>query len=266
MKTKKMLALMGLFCIHLTMIVACSCSALFICEYIEAEASIVAFQARVIKHREYSPQNLAVYLEVIKRYKDEVGMTDTIKLYGMKQEASCDVYFSHNRYPVGDTVIMAIGTSDYGYEFYNPDSLFENYWEYRPNLCKLIYLKVNDGTVVGIITNKISEYPLSWFDEQLEECGFSLEQLQELKCSEDSFILFPNPSATTEVSIRGKYSMNTFERIRVFAADGRLLSDFREKAGEHIYHWKLKGLREGLNIIEITCNGQVYYKKVIVEQ
>ena len=265
MKNKKLITLIGFLWIHLTGLFACSCQALFICEYIEEETTTVAFQAKVIEHKEYSPQNLAIYLEIIKRYKDEAGMTDTIKLYGMEIESGCAIDV-HSRYPVGDTLIMAIGPSWSSMQIANPDSLSENYWEYYPNLCSFIALRVRDGRVRGRITDEILEYPLPLFDEQLDGCQFSVEQLEDLRCSEDNFIVFPNPSTTGKVRIKGEYRWNEFQKIRVFAMDGRLLSEFKDTKGSPVYHAELEGLQNGLNIIEITCSNRIYYKKVIIKR
>lgn len=265
METKKLLILIGFFWFHLPAIFACSCEALFICEYIEEETTTVAFQAKVIDHKEYNPQNLAIYLEIIRRYKDEAGMTDTIKIYGKEIESDCAIDV-HRRYPIGDTVIMAIGPSWSSMQIVNPDSLSESYWEYYPNLCTSISLRVRDGKVKGRITNEILEYPLSLFDEQLDGCRFSVEQLEELRCSEDNFIVFPNPSSTDKVTIKGDYIWNTFEKIRVFGADGRLMSEYNDVKAHPIYHVVLEGFQVGLNIIEITCDGRLYYKKIIIEK
>ncbi|HHG84598.1 MAG TPA: hypothetical protein ENJ82_07605, partial [Bacteroidetes bacterium] len=144
METKKLLILIGLFLVHSAVLFACSCDPLFICEYIEEETTIVAFQARVIDHKEYSPQNLAIYLEIIKRYKDEAGMTDTIKLYGREIEADCSINV-FGRYPIGDTLIIAIGPFWDSNQIINPDSISENYWEYFPVLCDFIGLRVKEG-------------------------------------------------------------------------------------------------------------------------
>lgn len=265
METKKLLILIGFYWIHLPVIFACSCEALFICEYIEEETTTVAFQAKVIDHKEYSPQNMAIYLEIIKRYKDEAGMTDTIKLYGREIEAGCAINVCE-RYPIGDTLIMAIGPAWDSNQIINPDSLSENYWEYYPVLCDFIGLRVRDGKVRGRITNEILEYPLTLFDDQLDGCRFSVEQLEDLRCSEDNFIVFPNPSSTDKITIKGEYLWNTFQKIRIFGADGRLLNEFNDVIAHPIYHVELEEFQDGLNIIEITCDGRVYYKKIIIEK
>jgi len=265
MKTKKLLILTGFFWIQSSVIFACSCNALFFCEFIKEETTIVAFQAKVIGHREYNPQSMAIYLEVIKKYKDGPGVTDTIKIYGKRDEAGCEVNVC-DRYPIGDTLIIAIGSLWNHNQIINPDSLSENYWEYYPFLCQFIGLKVKNGMVKGKITKEVLEYPLTLFDDQLDGCRFSTEQLGNSWCSEDNFIVFPNPSSTDKATIKGDYNWNTFQKIRVFGADGRLFIELKDIKANPIYPLELEGFQDGLNIIEITCNGQVFYKKIIIEK
>jgi hypothetical protein len=265
MGTKKLLILIGFFWTQFSVIYACSCTAIYFCEYIKEETTIVAFQAKVIDHKQYNPQNIAIYLEIIKKYKDGPGMTDTIKIYGRRDESGCgiDVY---DRYPIGDTLIVAIGSLWYYNQIINPDSLSENYWEYYPSLCQFIGLKVKNGKVRGRITKEILEYPLSLFDEHLDGCRFSVKQLDDLRCSEDNFIVFPNPSSSDKVAIEGDYNLNTFQMIRVFGADGKLLIELKDIKANPTYPLELEGFQDGLNIIEITCSGQVFYKKIIIEK
>ena len=60
---------------------ACSCEWPIFCEFLEEPTVKLAFQAKVIKHAEYESDNLAVYLKLIKKYKDDIQVTDTIKIY-----------------------------------------------------------------------------------------------------------------------------------------------------------------------------------------
>jgi hypothetical protein len=263
MKFKKLLILLGFYWLHLPVVFACSCEAVYFCEYIKEKTTIAAFQAKVIAHKAYSPKNMAIYLEIMRKYKDEVGMTDTIKLYGKENESDCAINVCE-RYAIGDTVILSIGPSWDNNEILNPDSLVENYWEYYPTLCDFLHLRVKEGKVRGRITNEIFEYPLALFNDQLDGCRFSVEQPKNLTCLEDNFIVFPNPSTTDKVTIKVDSLWNTIQKIRVFGGDGRLLSEFYDVKIHPIDYIEIEGFQGGLNIIEITCDDRRYYKKIII--
>lgn len=263
MKTKNLVFLLVIIWLYPGITNACSCFTKFICEYIEEETTEVAFQAKVIAHKTYTSSNQAIYLELINRYKDEVGMTDTIKLYGRKIESGCAINLQL-RYPVGDTIIMALGEIWNSWQIVNPDSLSENYWEYYPNLCSSVRLRVEDGNVKGRITEDLTEYPLALFDEEFENCNFSPEDLKEFKCSSEDFTLFPNPSLSDKITIEGKYRWNTFERVRVFTPNGQLHSEIINESPNHKI--EINKLQDGLYVIEIICDDQKFYKKVVVRK
>jgi hypothetical protein len=150
----------------------------------------------------------------------------------------------------------------------NPDSLTENYWESYPFLCDFKRLLVKDGRVSGTIANQIFEYPLTLFDNQLDGCNFSVEQLEDSRCAANHYIVFPNPSSTGNVTIQSVYVWNPLQKIRMFGYDGRLIRELKAAdTSEYLYQRvEIKGLQDGLYIIEILCNDQRYYKKVIINK
>jgi hypothetical protein len=52
----------------------------------------------------------------------------------------------------------------------------------------------------------------------------------------------------------------------VFSADGRLLDERKDIRGNPFGVIEFEIFQDGLIIMEITCDGRKYYKKVIIEK
>lgn len=246
--------------LHFTFLVqskACDCAGIHFCTYIQDPSVDVAIQAVVVNSVSYTPTNGAVYMKIIKRYKVNIALTDTVKVYGNDQSAGCSIDVL-NDFPIGDTVIALFSHLD-GNElvFLNPDSLTENYYEIRPVSCYTIALHVKNGVVLGKIAQDVTSYPLNHFDEALQQCYFpSIESV----CI---YSVFPTLSHENKVYIRQEYNIGIIERIRLYASDGRLIDEISNQTGnaEDLIAFDLPG--KGMFVLEITCKGKKHYKKII---
>src|SRR5687768_7026869 len=118
---------------------ACQCERLYFCEYLKDPDKKIVIKARVDNYKEYSPDNTAVYLEVLKIFRDDVGITSIIKLYGTTTCCDCSIDF-RSEFIVGDTLYLAIGleynNQNIGGTIVNPDDIYEDFWEFYPSACQ----------------------------------------------------------------------------------------------------------------------------------
>lgn len=167
-------------------VLSCSCPRLYFCEYLKEDVIKIAIEATVLHHKVY-PQFDAVYLSVDKIFRDDVGITDIIKLYGESETAGCQVDVL-KRFPDGTKVYLIIGLQnngvDYGHEYVNPDANYEDYWEFAPFSCLMVLLSVTNDIVSGPILNNVPEYPLSSFENHLENCDYSNDELNSFRCQD----------------------------------------------------------------------------------
>ncbi len=254
---KKVFLLLPLLIAFLAESKACSCVGIHFCSYIQDTSVHVAVQAEVIGSVTYGPDNSAVYLKVLKKYKENTALTDTIKVYGNHWSATCYVHVLL-QFPVGATVIAAFGWHQGNRNvLFNPDSLTENYYEIRPSSCSTILLSVENGVVSGRIAEGVPSYPLSNFEIALDQCQFPLPE--EIVCN---YSIYPVPSFNGKMYIEPNYNNDHVEKIRVFSIDGRLIGDFSgqySSPGNPIFI-DLPG--SGIYVLEIFCNGDVHYKKI----
>ena len=246
--------------------ISCSCTALYFCEYLKEGSVKIAIEATVLHHKVYS-QNDAVYLSVDKIFRDDVGITDTIKLYGESETADCHVDVLR-RFPVGAKVYLIIGLQyngeDWAHEYVNPDAIYENYWEVAPFSCLMILLSVTNNIVSGPILSEVREYPLSSFENHLQNCDYSLEELNSSRCKDLPFRVYPNPSEDGEINIVNQYRYTSINRIRIFDTAGRLL--YAQKLDWDPFQKAKFDLKySGLYIVEFQCEESTFYEKVIIE-
>lgn len=258
------LSLLLLFFLITKSIDACSCGAISFCEYYEDYNTVLVFKAKVVGHKnygidDYGNDNLAVYLELQKTYIDELGITDTVKLYGSSNEGTCAINV-FSRYPLGDTLFTVIsGEFETGLPN-NPDAANEDHLEYFPILCNWLGLKVKNGIVKGYLNQDLSEYPLTLFEEGIRDCDFPEITYT---CPENDFTVFPNPSFDGSMTIRGTLHFDTISQIRVFSPNGQLLFEDFNRIGSTTQPLKISNFENGIHILEIMCNGERYYRKLL---
>lgn len=237
---------------------ACDCLIFNFCDHLHDPTVKVAIQAEVIRSVVYTSDNYAVYLKVLKKYKDEANITDTIKIYGNEWAATCYVNVL-DQFLVGDTVITTFGFSwEEDPLLFNGDSLTENYYELRPISCDMVNLRVQNGIVSGRIYEGIATYPLSHFENALQQCDFSPPVTAVCHYS-----VYPIPSSDNKVYVRKEYTDNTIEKIRLLSIDGRLLQEYSGLLNDITEPVEIDLPGIGIYLLEIRCSGKVYYKKVI---
>ncbi|MCC6282838.1 MAG: T9SS type A sorting domain-containing protein [Saprospiraceae bacterium] len=243
---------------------ACSCIQIHFCSYLRDTSVKVAVQARVLHSVVYAPDNFAVYLKVLKIYKQEVPITDTIKVYGNDQDFACYVNVL-SFFPVGDTVIGAFSSFQFTEaQLPNPDSLTEHYYEVRPTLCNMLVLNLLHGIVTGPITEGLDAYPLDHFEDGLSTCIFPVVDVPEYENPELHFRIYPNPSRSGKLYISSQSSHDPIEKIRVYAVDGRLNCEYFNLSENQPLPLEISISGTGVHVLEIHSGGKVFYQKAIV--
>lgn len=242
---------------------ACSCLQVHFCSYLRDTSVKVAVQAKVLNSVVYAPDNFAVYLKVLKIYKQEVPITDTIKVYGNDQDFACYVNVL-GFFPVGDTVIGAFSSFQFtDAQLPNPDSLTEHFYEVRPTLCNMVVLNLEHGIVTGPITPELDAYPLDHFEDGLSTCFFPVVDVQEYQHPELIFRIYPNPSRSGKLYISSQSPHDPIEKIRVFSIDGRLNCEYSNLAQDQYNPVEIELDGTGVFVLEIHAGGKWYYQKAI---
>jgi len=60
--------------------------------------------------------------------------------------------------------------------------------------------------------------------------------------------------------------VNLIEKIRVISFDGRVIEEFEGAEINPFYEIEISQYNDGLNFIEIQCNGERFVKKVIIDK
>ncbi len=262
MKLKNFIVVVFLIFITSPKLWSCSCETLYFCDFVKDDSVKVAFKAIVIEKKDYGGDNLAIYLQIIHSYKSEIQTTDTIKIYGKEYGSSCALEVQN--FSLGDTIIMALGELNY-FPIINPDSLFEDFSEFSPNFCDMVYLRIKSGIVSGWITEEVFKYPVELFDENLLDCDFPVKEEAEYLCpASDELKIFPNPSVNGYITLQSSHGYDSLKQVRVFAIDGRLMANFQNLVGNPDAAIEIELLGNGVHILELICEDRRYYKKVIV--
>lgn len=267
-KQFKLILFFGFFLISQSAF-ACSCERNYFCDYIKYEEydyKMVAVRAKITDKIVYEDDTNAIYLEVIESYRDDVGAGNYIKLHGDWQEADCHV--NMNRFSPFTEHIFVIGVSteqygNLGFPFNSPIPDNGNYWEFSPLLCDFLSLSINDGVVKGWITDEIFEYPWELFNGSLEDCSFNLTTLNEAKCADEDYAIYPNPSFDGNIIIKNNYRRIPVSQVRVLDYNGQLVLDkFYTPEDNAII--KLNIAQKGLFFVEIICGENKYVRRILV--
>ncbi|HOY03872.1 MAG TPA: T9SS type A sorting domain-containing protein [Saprospiraceae bacterium] len=259
---KKILFILTILIASATESRSCSCILVHFCQYVQDTTVKIAIQGRVISNKTYSDDNQAVYMQVLKKYKEDILITDTIKVYGGPNEAACDVDVLWH-FQVGDTVLLAFGYVYYYPPVVNPDSLHENYFGLRPQLCNIVELHVFDGIVNGAISPDVWQYPLDHFNDALHDCSFTTSVHPE-QYAGNHINVYPNPSADGKVYLQTDLPVDLIDRIRVFSVDGRLVREMTGLNNGSVILLDTGDLGNGLYVLEIQCGAKMLYRKLEV--
>lgn len=250
----------------LNSIFSCSCSTIHFCEFVNSQESFLAFRGIIIKHSEFEPfpngfGGQAIYVKIIKKYKDNIGVGDTIKLYGSYDGATCTENLIQR--PIGSTMICAFGEGNHNGGISNPDSLAENYWEWFPNSCFFPNLSLEDETVKGVINSQVRKYPLNLFEENLSNCNFTYDEIIDYDCTDQKMKVYPNPSIDGTVFIKSNYFSNSISNIEIYHIDGSPINSYQSFERINIDKIQVKGFRYGVNILKIEAANKTCFKYII---
>lgn len=227
----------------------------------------IVIKAKVGNYKEYSLNNTAVYLEVLKVFRDDVGISKVIKLYGSNVCCLCLLDFQR-RFLVGSIVYVAVGLEyndmDAGHTINNPDNAFEEFWEFYPSSCLTVLLTEDGEKLTGAIAPDISEYPLSVFEERLNNCSFSLEELHEYQCMDTDYLIYPNPTEDGTIHIENMYKYSAIKHVEIIDISGRSVYSQNFEI-DPFQRTDVTLPHSGLYIIAFTCAETTFYKKVIAE-
>jgi len=227
----------------------------------------IVIEATVSHHRIYE-QNDAVYLKVDQIFRDDIGITSFIKIYGESGTADCHVDVL-KRFPDDSKVYLILGMEFNGegawtHSFVNPDDFYEDLWEIAPFSCFMVLLEVKNNIVSGPILPDLSEYPLADFESRLQNCDYPEEVLDNYRCDQLPFIVYPNPSTDGVINIGNLYRYTSISRIRICDLSGRYIYD---EIVESIPYQKATFTFDfsGMYILEFHCSDKVFYEKLIVQ-
>ncbi len=250
---------------------ACSCEHNYFCDKAlcdEPGFEVAIIRVKIIDKIVYQDENNtnAVYLELIESYKDDVGVGNFIKLYGDNQTADCSI--DTRGYSLFSEYILTIGIRTDQYEigeyFENPIPDDASYWEFAPSSCHFATLRIENGTAIGSIKSGIPSYPLEQFGDRVENCDFNFAELNEYRCADDDYIVYPNPSFDGNITIRNNYKRLLLKEINVFDINGRLIMK-QPYIEEYADIKKLKIIHKGLFFVEIICGENKYVRRVLVQ-
>ena len=255
---------------------ACSCERRYFCEFVKFEESdykMVAVRAKVLNRVSYEDDKMAAYLEVLEEYRDDVSVGNFIKIYGDYHNNECRVNI--NLFTPMTEVLLIVGVSttnngevnEMSFPYENPIPDTENYWEFSPIDCQVLILQIDEGIVKGKITEEIREYPWEFFNDNLAECDFNFQELNELRCADENFIVYPNPNYNGKVKIRNSYRKPPISLIRVFDANGNFVQEhtFPTPLSETSSQTRFIQINNtGLYFLEIHCNEHIVTEQVLV--
>ncbi len=243
---------------------ACSCDFKPFCDYMSEQDSYnVVIKAKLLRIGPIDDEYHTAYLEIEKKFRDDVSVSHTIRLVGKKTLASCHIDIESS---------LEVGRFYYfAFSFNNPEGqgTYEspippsnNYWTNVLDQCSFSYLKIEDDIVKGWMTNQIIEYPHSDFERALYNCDFSTEVLNRFLCEEAEYYISPNPSNGRHIQIRSNNTWSTkILEIEIFNYQGIRVHHF-------VYprqRMRFDLLESGVYFARISCPGRIETKKIIVE-
>jgi len=256
---------------------ACSCEVKYFCDYLKLEEydyKMVAVRAKVLDIVAYEDEEgiTAAYFEVLEEYRNDVNAGGFIKLYGNSDGADCspNVY---RKFAIGTEVLLIIGvsitnsagTTEFDYNYESPISDTGTYWEFGVNTCHSLFLEIENEVVKGRIAEGIFEYPMEFFNDMLEECDFDLQELNEFRCADENYTVYPNPNPTGKVWIKNSYNKPPISLIRIFDASGNFIEEHTFESFPEYYAKKFIEINEtGLYFLQIHCEENVVIEQILI--
>ena len=243
---------------------ACSCDFKPFCDYMsEMDSYNIVVKAKLVRFGSIDDEYHTAYLEVEKKFRDDVSISNMIRLVGRKTWGLCYVDIE-SRLEVGRSYYIAFSFNNPEGEGYyeSPIPPSNNHWTHVPSQCSFDYLRIEDELVRGWMTNHIIEYPLADIERALDECDFSREILNNFLCKEAEYYIAPNPSNGRDIQIRSSntYSTNIL-KIEIFNYQGIRVHHFEYPR----QRMRFDLLEAGVYFARIVCPGRIETKKIIVE-
>lgn len=101
------------------------------------------------------------------------------------------------------------------------------------------------------------------FNKNLEHCSFSLATLNEAKCANEDYTIYPNPSFDGNITIENNYRRIPVSQVRVLDYNGRLVLD-KCYANEDNAIIRLNIAQKGLFFVEIIYEKSKYVRQVLI--
>jgi len=246
---------------NINILKSCTCDFVNFCDYLDEMGSGGVFYGEVINKKVYSQDNHAMYLKVLTKIRGGF-ITDTVKIYGGEASASCEEGIG--AYQIGRGYIFAFDSSleNWNSLIVNPDSLTENYREYKPIICNRSRLSVVDDLVKGVIKEGLFEYPIDLFLTEAKDCDFSLTNVSNLENTRDEVFVYPNP-VTETLLIRSHSETFSSASIKIYSLSGALVyqKDHYIINEEELH---VDFLQDGLYLIEVDSDKTKFLKKIVV--
>lgn len=264
--------LMVTLVLQLEDVIGCDCDNVVpkFCNLKENNKANLVFSGKIIEEIIYNNNELssALTVVVIKKYKEEYKISDTVILYG---GPSSICYSTLRHFTSGDTIILAMNAhyidtalvkKSIGIEFIKPQ-----FSQIFPNICASKNLKIKNNKVTGsVISSNYTSHTLENFENYFfTSCD--IPQIIEpiiINCSPENVNLFPNPViGRDQIVLFSLKDHLSLDQIRIFSSEGRLVQNYLIERSKFFYIPK-NIFSPGIYMIEIFCDNQRIIKRLII--
>lgn len=240
---------------------ACRCAqeVSFLCHYMQGDEQRLVLKVKSLSHSLSEGDTKMTTLLVEHRYKDALGVPDTLHLSSLSPFNSCaaDV---HAVFPLEEAFVLGLVLD-------NSSSLplpSATAWDHFIHLCTYTLLKIEGGQLHGPLAPNVEEYPLSLFEQQQEagDCAFYEQLISD--CSATDYTVFPNPLRSGTLHISPQAGGRPAESLRLFSAHGQLVRQhkFTTTVSQPLV---LGHLAAGIYWLEISCGEHRQVKRLVVQ-
>lgn len=238
---------------------ACRCAqdVHYLCTYLEGDEDRLVLKVKSLSHSLSDGGTKIATLLVEQRYKDAVGVPDTLRLISLSPFNSCSADV-HAVFPIGDVFVLGLVLDNLS-DLPLPSATA---WDHFIHLCSYTALKVEGGQLRGPLAPNVEEYSLSLFEQQQGDCA-SYEALVS-DCSATDYTIFPNPLRSGTLHISPSPRGRPAESIRLFSSNGQLVRQhkFTTTVSQPLV---LGHLAAGIYWLEISCGEHRRAKRLVVQ-
>ena len=204
---------------------ACSCSNITFCGAMGADEGVI-FLGETIKTKQFEDGYHSAIIRVIKKFKGEDILTDTIELAGGRNGAACEVKLNVIQGEINYFALINVSPSTVDINQFEKEN--ENNWSLLTHLCLYKKLSIRGDFVQGCISRDLNQYPVDFFERDLIDCSFSIEVLKEYLCPD--FQIGPNPVRNKNLFLTDKTQTQLIDELNIYNTSGALL--FNANANE----------------------------------